>query len=173
MKHKCLAKRQFGIAVLSILFVCAIAVLVSSSRTAWATPSSNFVSTVLAQVLFEEIDVKSRSGGHGFVIKTNGLSDGYFTTVKVAPGGHSGWHTHPGPSLVAVKSGTSTFYNGDDPTCTPRIYPPGTGYVDEGGGHVHMVRNEGTVELELMVFQIIPVGAPRRIDVADPGTCSF
>jgi hypothetical protein len=36
-----------------------------------------------------------------------------------------------------------------------------------------MVRNEGTVPLETIAFQIIPAGADRRIDVVAPGYCPF
>ena len=33
--------------------------------------------------------------------------------VLIAPGGSTGWHTHPGPALVLVKSGEFTLYEGD------------------------------------------------------------
>jgi quercetin dioxygenase-like cupin family protein len=48
-------------------------------------------------------------------------ADVYVVTNTVLPGGNSGWHTHAGPSIVAVKSGTATVYDGDDPSCTPMI----------------------------------------------------
>ena len=32
----------------------------------------------------------------------------------------TGWHTHPGPSLVIVTQGTVTEYDGDDPNCGGR-----------------------------------------------------
>jgi len=35
-------------------------------------------------------------------------------------GGHSGWHSHPGP-VIQVVSGTMTFYESDDPNCTPVV----------------------------------------------------
>ena len=92
----------------------------------------------------------------------------------ITPGGYSGWHTHPGPSVVLVKSGIATVYDGDDPSCTPMVYPAGTGFVDPGDGHVHMVRNEGADTLITQAFQIIPAGEPRRIDVpTSPGNCPF
>jgi hypothetical protein len=75
--------------------------------------------------------------------------------------------------MVSVKSGTATVYDGDDPSCTPTAYPAGTGFIDRGDGHVHMVRNEGSVQLETVAFQIIPAGADRRIDAPDPGYCPF
>jgi len=75
--------------------------------------------------------------------------------------------------VVLVKSGTATVYDGDDPNCTSVRYPAGTGFIDSGGGHVHMVRNEGTEPLVTVAFQIIPTGALRRIDAASPGYCPF
>jgi len=85
----------------------------------------------------------------------------------------TGWHSHPGPSVVVVKTGTATVYEGDDPSCTPHTYPAGTAFIDHGGGHVHLVRNEGTDSLEVYAFQIIPAGESRRIDAASPGYCPF
>ena len=125
------------------------------------------------RAVFDEISINSHVGHHHVKIKTKESSDVYFSRITVPPGGFSGWHTHPGPSLVAVKSGTTTVYSGDDPTCTGVPFAAGTGWIDEGGGHVHNVRNEGTVTLEELVFQVIPVGADRRIDAPDPGFCPF
>jgi quercetin dioxygenase-like cupin family protein len=100
-------------------------------------------------------------------------SDVYVVSNLVPPGGSSGWHTHPGPSVVSVKSGTATVYSGDDPSCTPVTYPAGTGFIDAGGGHSHLVRNEGTTNLELIAFQIVPANAARRVGTPDPGFCPF
>ena len=83
-------------------------------------------------------------------------SDVFVVHNRLPPGGHTGWHTHPGPSIVSVKVGTATLYDGDDPSCTPVTYPAGTGFIDKGGGHVHILRNEGNVELETVVFSIVP-----------------
>jgi hypothetical protein len=40
-------------------------------------------------------------------------------------------------------------------------------FVDEGT-HAHIVVNEGTTDLVLVAFQILPRGAPRRIDEPAP-----
>jgi len=63
--------------------------------------------------------------------------------------------------------------DGDDPTCTPREYPEGTGVIDPGGGHVHLLRSEGSVDLVTITVQILPAGAPRRIGAPKPGNCPF
>ena len=75
-------------------------------------------------------------------IDTNAESDLYVVRNTFAAGGHTGWHTHPGPSLITVTVGTITAYEGDDPTCTPHVYPQGSTLIDPGGGHVHLLRNE-------------------------------
>jgi quercetin dioxygenase-like cupin family protein len=88
----------------------------------------------------------------------------------VQPGGHSGWHSHPGPSLVTVTQGTATFYDADDPNCSPhRVVAgdvTGTGVIDTG--KVHILVNEGTETLVTFVTQIVPADQPRRIDEPAP-----
>jgi quercetin dioxygenase-like cupin family protein len=158
---------------LAALVACSVLGIIGFSHTALATSPSGFSSVVLGPALLNEIDVKTHTDDHKVMIKTWGLSDVYVVSNTVTVGGYSGWHTHPGPSLVIVKSGTATIYDGDDPTCTPRVVQAGESVVDIGGGHVHMVRNEGSVQLELVAFQIVPQGATRRIDAPDPGYCSF
>lgn len=170
--------RHRSVTALSILglaglVVCSVLGIIGFSEPALATGASGFSSVVLGPSSLGPIDVKTNTDDHKVMIKTWGLSDVYIVSNTVAVGGYSGWHTHPGPSLVTVKSGSATFYDGDDPTCTPRVVQAGEAVVDIGGGHVHMVRNEGSVQLELVAFQIVPQGAVRRIDMPDPGNCPF
>jgi quercetin dioxygenase-like cupin family protein len=94
----------------------------------------------------------------------------YVVEVTIQPGGWLGWHSHPGLSFVVVKSGTASFYEADDPTCTPvRIGTLGTFF--EPAGDVHMVRNEEAVPLVNLVIQLTPPGAPRAKGEEDPGNC--
>lgn len=105
--------------------------------------------------------------------KTNGSSDLYVQSNVWQPGGSTGWHTHLGHSLIIVTEGTVTDYEGDDPDCKPRVYTSGMTFVDPGGNHVHIVRNESNAEAQTIAVQLIPAGAARRIDVADPRNCHF
>jgi mannose-6-phosphate isomerase-like protein (cupin superfamily) len=170
---------SLGLLSAGLVVSCTLGLL--NPAPALATTSSGFstVSTI-GPTLFDEIDVKTHADTFKVRIDTKGFSDVYIVTNKVtapsatAPGGNSGWHSHPGPSLVTVLSGTATYYDGDDPACTPHMVPAGGGFVDQGGSHVHLVRNEGNVDLVLIAFQIIPQGAQRRIDVStSPGNCPF
>jgi quercetin dioxygenase-like cupin family protein len=136
-----------------------------------ATPPKGVTSTQFAgPVGLDDIDVVSQSPTHGVIIKTRGPSDAYVRHISIAPGGDTGWHSHPGPVFVLVTGGTATKYDADDPTFTPTDYTAGTGYV-EGVGDVHIVRNEGTTNLDLVVMFLVPMGAPPRIDEpAPPGS---
>jgi len=98
-------------------------------------------------------------------------SDVYVVDNKFAPGGTSGWHSHPGPSLILVVAGTVTNYSGDDPSCTPHVYTKGDGFIDPGSGDVHMLRNETSAPAETIAVQLLPKAAVRRIDAAAPSGC--
>lgn len=144
--------------------VCIASALVAW-RIVWATPAQGLTSTIVSGSL-PPVTIKSETGGHEIEIKTKGFSDVYVVNNTIVPGGHTGWHSHPGPSIITVKSGTATEYHGDDPN-TPHIHYAGSSFVDDGQG-AHIVRNEGSVNLELVAFQILAPGAPRRIDQPQP-----
>ena len=137
-----------------------------------ATPPAGLVSTPIAQGNVEDIDVRVRTDEWKIQLDTKGATTLAVSENRVAPGGHFGWHSHPGPSLVIVKSGTSTFYRGDDPSCTGVVHPAGTAYVDPGGV-VHTARNEGTEDLVVVVTRLMPAGVPPRTDEQNPGNCPF
>jgi len=161
-----------------VLFGAAIVVTALYVGKAMATPASGFVGTTLALGRFGEIDTFNQlipSPGNVWlsIQKTKGLSDVYVQSNVWQPGGSTGWHTHPGHSLIIVTAGTVTAYEGDDPDCTPHVYTQGMGFVDPGGKHVHIVRNEGPVQASTIAVQLIPAAATRRIDAPDPGNCHF
>lgn len=152
-----------------------------------ATPSGGFTGSTIAVGRFGDIDVKNHSffpdtaewnlhPGKNLWLSTQntkGPSDLYVQNNVGAPGGTTGWHTHPGHSLIIVTAGTVTAYDGDDPSCTPRSYSAGEGFVDAGGEHVHVLRNEGTVEARTVAVQLIPAGATRRVDAPASASCPF
>ena len=161
-------------AILAVL-ACVLGAAVYGG-TVLATPGSGFTATTLATAQFGELDLRTHTVPADWMtlLKTKGRSDLYVQSNVWTPGGTTGWHTHPGPSLIIVTAGTITAYDGDDPSCTPHVYPQGSGFVDEGGGHVHVLRNEGTVDARTIAVQLVPAGAVRRIDAAAPRTdCTF
>jgi quercetin dioxygenase-like cupin family protein len=151
--------------------------------SALATPGVG----VLAAPVLARGTLEARDGHHGrhrghhdgqrnrpVTIRLQQPSDAIVQQVTIAPAGSTGWHSHPGPAVVIVKAGSLTLYDGDDRRCRGTTYTAGKVFVDQGYGHVHIGRNEGSTNTELYVTYLdVPVGASPRIDVPDPGNCSF
>jgi hypothetical protein len=116
--------------------------------------------------------VKSKVDGYDVQLKSHDNTDIAVADIAVVPGGHSGWHYHPGPVLVVVKTGAITFYHGNDPTCTGTRHPAGTVFI-EADGVVGIARNEEAVETTIVATFFVPAGSPTRIDAANPGNCTF
>jgi quercetin dioxygenase-like cupin family protein len=142
------------------------------AETVGATPPTGVQPTIFGIGTFGSIATKGKLGAWSASMNTSGATDIHVLQNRIAPGGSFGWHSHPGPSFVIVRSGTATVYFGADLTCTPHRYGPGTGFVDKGFD-VHLVRNEGKVDLVTVVVSFVPKGADRRIDAPNPGHCAF
>jgi len=149
---------------------------------ALATPQSGVTSVAIANGTFAEIDIYAKTDLNPnnptdfwkAAISTKGASHLYLVQNTVIPGGTFGWHSHPGPSLVIVKSGTATEYEGNDPTCTPHVYQAPSTFVDAGEASGHLVRNESTTDnLVVIVVRLIPEALvpTQRIDKPNPGYC--
>jgi hypothetical protein len=112
---------------------------------------------------------------------TRGSSDFYIVNNTWAPVdpttnppkvATTGWHSHPGHSLIVVTAGTLTDYESDDPECKPHVYTTGMSFVDSGGNHTHVIRNEGTVPASNIAVQLVPAGVARKIDAPTaPANC--
>jgi quercetin dioxygenase-like cupin family protein len=127
--------------------------------------------TILGRSLFAEMHVNAHTDGWKAKLKTRGQSDVYVVDNKFPPGSTTGWHTHPGPSLILVVAGTVTNYPGDDPRCAPQVYTAGAGFIDPGSGEVHMLRNETGAPAETIAVQLLPKDALRRIPADPPSNC--
>jgi quercetin dioxygenase-like cupin family protein len=162
-----------GLAAVAALVVTALFVV-----PALATPPDKVVTATFGVGRFDNInsttktDIDPGAAKHFWQarLKTKGASDLYVLQNTIAVGGTFGWHSHPGPSLVIVKSGTATFYMKDDATCSPHVVQAGSGFVDNGHD-THVVRNEGSVDLVTVVVSLVPAGFQRRIDEPAPANC--
>lgn len=176
---------------ITLLVLCAAVavVVVRYTKKASATPPNGFSSAPVAQTLslpafqvFNSFPSGSEDDDSVWSerLRTKGASDLYVvsnTWQPMQPGqppSSTGWHSHPGASLVMVTVGALTEYMGNDPSCTPNVYTAGMGSVDPGGGHVHIVRNETNQLAQAVVVRLFPAGQSPRIDVSPaPGNCPF
>ena len=98
--------------------------------------------------------------------------DTAYQQLTIPPGGHTGWHTHPGPTFVAVAQGEGTLYHGMS-GCPSVKYATGAGFM-QPPTEVHNMRNEGSTPLVLWAFYALPPGTQTtaiRIDQPQPAEC--
>jgi quercetin dioxygenase-like cupin family protein len=159
-----MSKMKWKLMLAGVVVACAFGG--TALRFAWATDGGGVGSTLIAgPVLLDEIDIKDVNDTHEKVkIRTKGLWTSRIVHFHIAPGGHTGWHSHPGPVFVMIKAGTMTLEQSDGSSA---VYPPGTGFTEDPY-RVHIARNEGDVDLEFDAFILIPLGAPVRIDEDAP-----
>lgn len=136
------------------------------------TVGANLTSATLARANAGPFHVQSKYAGFDVELKTHDNADVVVASLSAAPGGYSGWHSHPGPVIVTIKTGSLTVYDADDPDCAGTVHAAGTVFL-ERGGDVHFARNESGVTAEWVSTYIIPAGGATRIDAPAPGNCPF
>ena len=138
-----------------------------------AEPAQGVKPTVLARGTYQPFKVNTApSSAVDFQAKAKSPLDMVVRMHEYVEGGSTGWHTHPGPVFITVVKGQLTFYEADDPTCTPKVVNEGEGYVDNG--HGHLGRNEsGAPAIDVSVI-LAPVGLPFRGELPAPNPyCGF
>jgi quercetin dioxygenase-like cupin family protein len=128
---------------------------------ALATPPSELTNVPLA---------RGTNVSHGTIPLQVG-ADVAMAQITVAPGGSSGWHSHPGGAIIVVKQGSLTVYSAVGSKCETTTYSAGQAFI-ERPGEVDDVLNRGTTPYVLLVtFPRVPQGDSTRTDEPDPGTC--
>ena len=129
---------------------------------ALATPGSGATSTLLSAGTFS-------SNAHA---KQTANADAQIVDVAFAPGGFTGWHSHPGAEVVTVKSGAVTLKRVRDGECRINTYTAGQAFVAYPQDTFIVMNASATDSAEMVVVLFdIPTGGPNRIDRADPGIC--
>lgn len=145
----------------------------TSAETPRHTLSSGAASTLLARsTITEGFKVKRQTGTWEVDIHAKAPTEVTVATITLQPGGHMGWHSHPGPGFVQVTSGTASFYEAGDPSCSPTVVGVGQAWLDRGETP-HIARNETGAPVTFLVTLFTPPGAQARIDEPAPGNCPF
>jgi quercetin dioxygenase-like cupin family protein len=177
MENHLLSRSPFRSAA-TVIGVALFAVVFAQAPAA-ATPASGFTAAQQWKGVYPPFNVNTASDRRtnkdnkwDFKAMTKDTSDIYVTRNAIAVGGQSGWHSHPGPSLITVTIGTIKAYESTNPACSPTTYHAGEGFVDYGD-HAHLLRNESGAPAETVAVQFLPAGAARRIDEPKPTNCQF
>jgi hypothetical protein len=148
---------------------------------ALATPPSGLTSELLARGAAGEFRIHEK--GTRLRMDARKPTDLALVKATLAPGGSTGWHGHPGPSMVVVKSGTVTMYepahdheadeDDDDDRrrgCAVQSFGPGQAFVHPAS--VHNFVNESSATAEFYVAYFVPAGAaPLLRDEPVPPQC--
>lgn len=144
-----------------------------------ATPPSGFTARLLARGAGGEFTIRDKA--LDFKLRAEKPTDIALVEASLTPGGYTGWHGHPGPSLVVVKSGTLTMYqprrrdddHDDDAVaqskCLVKTFNAGQAFVHPST--VHNFVNEGSGTLEFYIAYFAPPAAPLLRDEAAPPEC--
>jgi len=149
--------RSFFTALLAVFAFAAFATTVSATPPSGQSPSGLVVGhlTDPINVNVDHLNFESRRP-----------TDVAMFTVTYDPGGFSGWHTHPGILFVVVKSGSVVR----TVKChQPRTYGAGETFVESDEQPAGEVQNASTTDpAVLVVTQIVPQGAGRRVEADQP-----
>jgi len=150
-----------AVAVLTLALVAALIALPRDQAT--ATPPSGIAAELLAR------GTVARAGhvrAAGIKLATRGPIDVATVHVTFQPGGSTGWHVHPGPALVTVKTGQLTLHRAKG--CRSRTFSAGQTFLEFGPDDVNLTRNETGGVTETLVTFLLPVGAPITVDAPAP-----
>jgi quercetin dioxygenase-like cupin family protein len=134
-----------------------------------ATESKGLVSELLARGAAGKFRIDDQSNALRIVAKKP--TDIAFVKATLERDGYTGWHGHPGPSLVIVNKGTLTMLEPHHRRCASHTFGPGQAFVHPEGRHNFVAGAEGA---EFYVAYFVPAGAaPLLIDVpAVPKACA-
>lgn len=175
-----LARPAFAVAIMALASACSEPQRVTSASEQSVdlgspsySASTGFGGALLGRATVPDgLKLKRKNGKWEFDMNAKDPFDISIQGLTVQPGGNSGWHSHPGPVILQVTSGTMTFYESEDPSCTPVVRTVGQVFI-ETGEHSHLGRNEGTTTATAIATVFSPVGVPLRIDETATGNCQF
>ena len=145
----------------SLATLAAVCTLVFGTvATTRAEPPVGVTPTLIGRATYNAFNLQAGLRSLEFSAEAKHPIDIVVRTHDYAPGSSTGWHTHPGPVFITVLEGKVTFYESDDPTCTPKVVSKGEGYVDTGRGHIG--RNESGAPARDVTVIFAPVGLPFR-----------
>lgn len=157
----------------SILVVLVlVGLLAAAVGTAFGTSSTGVTAeTARGPLVDRPLDVNMNFGNGTTKVKlsTKGPMEVAVQRIVAAPGATFGWHSHPGPTIVTVSSGTLTLYHAEH--CTVGInYTAGQSFSNLPD-EIHLARNNGSVTLVVYASYFVPAGSgPLRIDQQSPGS---
>jgi quercetin dioxygenase-like cupin family protein len=140
------------------LIMLATMLTMVSASIAIATPGSGGTSTELGRHTFDDLTI--RSSGDVVVAKN-----------AYEAGGFSGWHSHPGKVVIAVRTGQITIQRVVESSCAVKTYKAGQVFIERPHALYNGINEGNKTAVLIATFFNVPVGGEVRIDEPDPGVC--
>ena len=147
--------------------------VVAMGATVWGTPSLGFIANEILATgratrgIRQEVEINRNQDGSitpwQLELQVHGDTDYYVQHLTLAPGGYSGWHSHPGLLVGGLKAGQIDFY---DAKCRKRTVSAGQVFTEND--NVHAIINTGAVNADLYITYLIKHGVARRLDEPAP-----
>src|SRR5688572_14703404 len=120
-----------------------ISIVLLISIVAWATPPAGVLFNIILStgVASDDLNDKVHIDDWKLSLETKGASDFYMQDIAIAPGGYSGWHTHPGIFVGTVITGSIDYY---DENCNVKTISAGEVWTE--AAELHAIANHGTVD---------------------------
>jgi quercetin dioxygenase-like cupin family protein len=122
---------------------------------------------------FSSLLIGSGRADDGFNIHQKKGNDVVTTQNTIAPGGFSGWHSHPGVAVIVVQAGQLTLYRervgGDN--CTSQTYTAGQVFLERPDDQENAVNKGAVTTVVAVTFFNVPHGGSARIERPNPGNC--
>jgi quercetin dioxygenase-like cupin family protein len=127
------------------------------------SPGSGFTSVLIARA----------QSGHVFAVVQFKNNDVVTAQNNRAPGGFTGWHSHPGVAVIALQAGRVTVYS--EPVgggkCSAHTYSAGQVFLERPHDEENVVNTGGVPAAAGATFFNVPHGGSTFIDRPDPGDC--
>ena len=151
------------------IFLCVLSF--GMPMTARAEPPVGVTPTLIGRATYDAFNLPADQNALEFSAEAKGPVDIVVRTHDYAPGSSTGWHSHPGPVFITVTEGEVTFYEHDDPTCTPKVVSKGQGYFDTGRRHIG--RNESGAPAKDVTVDLRSGANSFRGELDSPANCKF
>jgi hypothetical protein len=168
MRSKAL-KTTAAIVVLSVFSIGGYVIKLS------ATLATGVHRTLIGRGTYDRfmVNTDTNQAPFQYIAKAQPAIDMEVDTHSYDPMGSTGWHKHPGPVYITVTSGQLTFYEFDDPACSPHVYKVGQGFVDFGNGHIG-INEDPNIPASDVTVAVTYVGGPFRTELpAGNPNCRF
>ena len=148
-----LVPAALGISLAALTGAGAVSTAASTGPAARPDPPPTVAELLSRGTTAKAFDAESS----GIELEADRKIDVAVVRVTYPTGSTSGWHRHPGPTVVTVVEGTFTFVSDD---CRRRRLAPGDTFVENGGvREVGRLNNWSGAPGEIVVTFFAPQGA--------------